>query len=67
MTSGTLALSRSEQRQFGLFADPEEVESDSELSPVRQWCTECELWVRPATIRDLYGERKECPNCGVEL
>ena len=67
MTHGTLALTRREQRQFGLFAVPEDAELDDELSPVRQWCTECELWVKPVTIRDLYGQHQQCPNCGAEL
>ena len=74
MTQGTLALSRSEQRQFGLFAmeatAPEDQELDQfslALSPTQAWCTECESWIVPESRSDMFGQQSICPNCGAEL
>jgi len=70
MTQGTLALSRSEQRQAGLFAmdatAPEDQELD-QLSPTQVWCTECESWVEPEMQLDMFGGLAICPNCGAEF
>ena len=70
MTQGILALTHTEQIQAGLFAmdatAPEDQELD-QLSPTQAWCTECESWIVPESLRDMFGTQSICPNCGAEL
>jgi len=67
MTHGTLALTRTEQRQFGLWSPSNDEDQELDVPQDQVWCTECETWTEAITVRDMFGATQTCANCGAEL